>query len=193
MRYAFLTLGLACGLLLAMALPPSRAQAQSDPELKALNAQVIELYRAGKFAEAIPLAERFADAVKARSGPDHREYATALNNLAQLLHDTSRFGEAEPLMRRALAIDEKSGPEHPRVDRSCRPPSKRRPGLRERRRVAMLGDELGQSRDGREDFEIGIDQRHQLHRDDRRDPRGIVCGGYSHHSPHVNGATSNLP
>ena len=37
----------------------------------------------------------------------------------------------------------------------------------------MLGGELGQSRDGREDFEIGIDQRQQLHRDDRRDPRGV--------------------
>ena len=29
-----------------------------------------------------------------------------LNNLAQLLKDTNRLGEAEPLMRRALAIDE---------------------------------------------------------------------------------------
>ena len=37
----------------------------------------------------------------------------------------------------------------------------------------MLGGELGQSRDGREDLEIGIDQRQQLHRDDRRDPRGV--------------------
>ena len=33
-----------------------------------------------------------------------------------LLQDTNRLGEAEPLMRRALAIDEKSyGPDHPRV------------------------------------------------------------------------------
>ena len=39
-----------------------------------------------------------------------------LNNLAQLLQDTNRLEEAEPLMRRALAIDEKSyGPEHPNV------------------------------------------------------------------------------
>ena len=39
-----------------------------------------------------------------------------LNNLAQLLQDTNRLAEAEPLMRRALAIDEKSfGPEHPDV------------------------------------------------------------------------------
>ena len=39
-----------------------------------------------------------------------------LNNLAQLLQATNRLAEAEPLMRRALAIDEKSfGPDHPDV------------------------------------------------------------------------------
>ena len=39
-----------------------------------------------------------------------------LNNLAQLLQPTNRLAEAEPLMRRALAIDEGSyGPEHPTV------------------------------------------------------------------------------
>jgi hypothetical protein len=42
--------------------------------------------------------------------------ATHLNNLAALLQATNRLGEAEPLMRRALAIDEASfGPEHPNV------------------------------------------------------------------------------
>jgi tetratricopeptide (TPR) repeat protein len=45
-----------------------------------------------------------------------QDTATVLNNLAQLLQATNRLGEAEPLMRRALEIDEKSyGPEHPRV------------------------------------------------------------------------------
>ena len=34
--------------------------------------------------------------------------ARDLNNLAQLLQATNRLEEAEPLMRRALAIDEKS-------------------------------------------------------------------------------------
>ena len=39
-----------------------------------------------------------------------------LNNLAQLLQDTKRLPEAEPLMRRALAIDEASnGADHPSV------------------------------------------------------------------------------
>ncbi|HUF62583.1 MAG TPA: tetratricopeptide repeat protein [Verrucomicrobiales bacterium] len=41
---------------------------------------------------------------------------TLLNNLAQLYKATNRLAEAEPLMERALKIDEKSfGPEHPDV------------------------------------------------------------------------------
>src|SRR5262249_28723492 len=106
MRNALRSLWLACGLLLTVALCP--AQSQIDPEPKALNAQVIELHRAGRFAEAIPLAERYAEAMKARHGVDRPEYATALNNLAQLLQETNRLADAEPLMRRALAINEKS-------------------------------------------------------------------------------------
>jgi len=42
--------------------------------------------------------------------------ARLMNNLGQLLDAKARLDEAEPLMRRALAIDEKSlGPEHPNV------------------------------------------------------------------------------
>jgi tetratricopeptide (TPR) repeat protein len=105
-------MALVCGLLVAMGPAPSPAQVQSDPELTALNTQVIELYRTGKFNEAIPLAQRYAEAMKARHGSEHAEYATALNNLALLLKATNRLSEAEPLMRRALAIGEKSlGPE----------------------------------------------------------------------------------
>jgi len=41
-----------------------------------------------------------------------------INNLAVLLHATNRLPEAEPLYRRALAIDEASyGPDHPKVAR----------------------------------------------------------------------------
>jgi CHAT domain-containing protein len=113
MRNALLWLKLACGLLLAIGPAPSPAQAQQTAELKGLNDQVVELYRAGKFTQAIPLAERYAEAMKARHGPEHPAYATALNNLAQLLHDTNRLSEAERLMRLALAIHEKSlGLEH---------------------------------------------------------------------------------
>jgi hypothetical protein len=42
--------------------------------------------------------------------------AILLNHLAQLPQATNRLGEAEPLMRRALAIDEhRFGPDHPNV------------------------------------------------------------------------------
>jgi hypothetical protein len=37
-------------------------------------------------------------------GPEHPSVATDLGNLAQLLHDTNRLEEAEPMMRRALTI-----------------------------------------------------------------------------------------
>ena len=44
------------------------------------------------------------------------EVATRLNNLALLLQETNRLEEAEPLYRRALAIDEAAyGATHPRV------------------------------------------------------------------------------
>ena len=68
-----------------------------------------------------PRRGRAVDAPRAR---DRRDRATAriipsgdrLNNLAVLLQDTNRLAEAEPLMRRALAIDEQSyGPDHPKV------------------------------------------------------------------------------
>ena len=49
-------------------------------------------------------------------GSDHPDVARDLNNLALLLQATNRSSEAEPLVRRALAIDEKSyGPDHPTV------------------------------------------------------------------------------
>jgi tetratricopeptide (TPR) repeat protein len=51
-------------------------------------------------------------------GLDHPNVATALNNLALLLQATNRLAGAEPLYRRALAIDEASyGPNHPDVAR----------------------------------------------------------------------------
>ena len=52
-------------------------------------------------------------------GPEHPEVATDLNNLAQLLKDTNRLAEAEPLMRRAVEIfskfGETTGHEHPHM------------------------------------------------------------------------------
>ncbi len=49
-------------------------------------------------------------------GPDHPDVATDLNNLAKVYRFQGRYAEAEPLLKRALAIFEKAlGPEHPDV------------------------------------------------------------------------------
>ena len=45
---------------------------------------------------------------EASYGKDHPNVATDLNNLAQLYQATNRLTEAEPLMKRALTIDEAS-------------------------------------------------------------------------------------
>ena len=51
-----------------------------------------------------------------KSSTNHPKVAAILNNLALVLRDTNRFSEAELLLRRALAITEKSlGPENPEM------------------------------------------------------------------------------
>ncbi|MFA5240615.1 MAG: tetratricopeptide repeat protein, partial [Phycisphaerae bacterium] len=53
---------------------------------------------------------------EASFGKDHSNVASCLNNLAMLYKNTNRFAEAEPLMKRALAIGEASlGKDHPDV------------------------------------------------------------------------------
>jgi tetratricopeptide (TPR) repeat protein len=73
---------------------------------------------ANHWSRAEELLRRAIALAESAFGPDAPETATALNNVAQLLHDTNRLAEAEPLLRRALVIDEASyGPDHPHVAR----------------------------------------------------------------------------
>jgi tetratricopeptide (TPR) repeat protein len=68
------------------------------------------------FGEALKLYQLGMEQCEQRLGPEHPSTAMALNNLATLLYYTNRLAEAEPLMRRALAIDEASyGNDHPNV------------------------------------------------------------------------------
>ncbi|MHC1742783.1 MAG: tetratricopeptide repeat protein [Syntrophobacteraceae bacterium] len=68
-------------------------------------------FRSARWGDA---GKAFNEAERLVKGETGR--AVVLNNLAQLLQATNRLSEAEPLMRRALQIDEKSfGPDHPNV------------------------------------------------------------------------------
>jgi len=69
------------------------------------------LYTLASYGKSEP---HLRTAVEVAANP--REEATALNDLALLLQATNRLSDAEPLYRRALAIDERSyGPNHPEV------------------------------------------------------------------------------
>ena len=77
-------------------------QRRHRPQQPGAAAQGHEPVGGGRAADARALAidEQLRDG--------HPNVASDLNNLAQLLQATNRLAEAEPLMRRALAIDEQS-------------------------------------------------------------------------------------
>ncbi len=92
-----------------LTVPAAHAQEDSD----ALADQVNALYQQGKYAEALPLAERQVELMKAQHGEEHPDYAAALSDLANVLQRLNRAAEAEALFRKAIAIDEASlGPTH---------------------------------------------------------------------------------
>jgi len=92
---------LALLLLVALATPPAHAEG-----LFAQSGKVIALIKAGKYNEALPLAQAMV-ADQEKRGPS-RDLAGALNNLGQVYADMGRDAEAEPLYKRALAIMEKA-------------------------------------------------------------------------------------
>ncbi len=83
-----------------------------------LDAAGTAAYEQGRYAEAekswsaaLQKAEKF--------GPQDTRLAQSLNDLAVLYRNQGKYGEAEPLYKRALAIREKSlGPDHPDVARN---------------------------------------------------------------------------
>ena len=85
-------------------------------EAKELDERAGELYRGGRYAEAIPLAQKALALWEKAQGPDHPAVATSLNNLAVLYREAGQYAKAEPLYQRSLAIREKAlGPTHPDV------------------------------------------------------------------------------
>jgi len=88
-------------------------------EARKLHEEHIKLRRGGKYDEAFKIAERVLDIREKILGPDHRDVAASLINLATLHRDKGEYGKAEQLYDRGLTILEKSiGPEHPDVARA---------------------------------------------------------------------------
>ncbi|MEA5449469.1 tetratricopeptide repeat protein [Leptolyngbya sp. CCNP1308] len=92
------------------------AQAEALQRVVSLNQQVVELYQAGRYQDAIPLAEEALSIRREQLGDRHPDVATSLNNLAFLYQDQGRYGEAEHLYQESLSIlREQLGDRHPDV------------------------------------------------------------------------------
>ncbi len=88
--------------MLLAAFDPGGARAQGASEIKALNSQVLELHRQGKYAEAATIAQKALSLSERSLGKDHPETLTIVNNLAALYNALGRDRDAEPFYRRAV-------------------------------------------------------------------------------------------
>ena len=99
--------------LVGLALCMTAAHAQQHDELTRLSAEVSRLHGQGKYADAIPVAERYIATARREHGEQHPEFANAVGRLGSIYQAAGRFAEAEPLLKRSLAIIEKAlGSDH---------------------------------------------------------------------------------
>ena len=92
------------------------AKEQSLAEATELNDKAIELYKQGKYDEAVPLLEQSLKIRQQVLGAEHPSVASSLNNLAGLYVSQGMYTEAEPLYIQALDMRKKLlGAEHPSV------------------------------------------------------------------------------
>src|SRR6266542_2195574 len=80
------------------------AKGQSFEEL---NIKLMQLYKEGKYAEAIPIAIKAKDAAEKESGNTSNNYSQSLNNLGILYKSMGNYAAAIPLYKEALAIRKK--------------------------------------------------------------------------------------
>jgi tetratricopeptide (TPR) repeat protein len=105
--------------LLYLLQPGTLLSADGDDDsakLSSLSDKVIQLHQAGKFDEAIPIAQEALELAERVVGPDHPDTSAVVFLLAELYRSTGDYAKAEPLFQRALKIDEKAlGPDHPQT------------------------------------------------------------------------------
>ena len=112
-----------CAILLGSASPASLAQPvlitqsnlaeQELAEASQLNQQALNLKKAGRYEEAIPLAENALAIRERRLGLNDFDTFTSLTNLATLYTLAASYEKAEVLLLRALRIHEQElGPSH---------------------------------------------------------------------------------
>jgi len=79
----------------------------NDDDLEALNQRIFQLFKQGKYQEAIPLAEKAVEITRRLRSPEDTKTATSLNSLALLYWKMGEYAKAEPLYQEALRIYQK--------------------------------------------------------------------------------------
>ena len=107
-----------CGRLLphALAVAPwiERDRMEFAEAGRLLNQTASYLYERGQYAEAEPLYQQAMEIHRTALGERHPDYATSLNNLAELYRAMGRHAEAEPLYQQAMEIRRTAlGERHP--------------------------------------------------------------------------------
>jgi tetratricopeptide (TPR) repeat protein len=64
-----------------------------------LSLKVNELYQAGRYTDALPLAERAVRLAKTQLRATDPAYSTTLNNLASVYRELGRLDQAEGMMK----------------------------------------------------------------------------------------------
>src|SRR6266487_4367314 len=90
---------------LALATFGALATASAQPaDINAIDKAFQDHYARGNYSAAQIDAQELERLVKARFGADHPYYAVALNRLGIVVQAQGKLGEAEELLKRALAI-----------------------------------------------------------------------------------------
>jgi len=84
-----------------------RASTAEVAEESQLNTSLVELYKAGKFDQALPVARRLLELREKMFGPEDPVVGIALSNLAEIYRARKKYDEAQPLYRRSLGILER--------------------------------------------------------------------------------------
>ena len=86
--------GAILSLVFCLTTPVAAQKDEGTVPVAALAARAAALYQAGKFSEAIPLAQRVLAIREKQLGPDHPDVVNAINDLAEAYQDQGRFRDA---------------------------------------------------------------------------------------------------
>ena len=87
---------------------PQKTDTLPTAETRELNARVVQLYRSGKYDEALLFAKRALEVEEARLGKDHQLLINLLLNVGELYRAKEDFDNARSYFDRALDLCEKN-------------------------------------------------------------------------------------